>query len=211
MKNNGAEPNSARVLNENEFPANPIQQFSAWFREALAGDIIEPTAMTLATATRNGYPSARMVLLKHFDEAGFVFFTNYESRKGRDLAENPRAALLFYWAEPGRQVRIEGPVERISATESDAYFRTRPRGGQIAACISHQSRVVESREELLKRYQQFASENRQSEIPRPGFWGGYRMQPEMIEFWQHGPNRLHDRLRYRKDENGHWILERLAP
>ena len=167
-----------------------------------------PEAMAVATATSDGRPSVRMVLLKGFDEQGFVFFTGYESRKGGELATNPRAALLFYWDPLGRQVRIEGPVERVAEAESDAYFRSRPRGAQISASVSPQSRVVESRAGLEALAAEL--EVRGDEIPRPPAWGGFRLAPQTYEFWQHRANRLHDRLRYRR-EDGDWVLERLAP
>jgi len=167
-----------------------------------------PEAMALASATADGRPSVRMVLLKGFDERGFTFFTGYESRQGRELEENPRAALLFYWDPLGRQVRIEGPVERVAESESDAYFTSRPRGAQISASVSPQSRVVESRARLEALAAEL--ETRGDELPRPPSWGGFRVAPETYEFWQHRANRLHDRLRYRR-EGGRWVIERLAP
>ena len=197
-----------RQLDEAGVDRDPLRQFARWFEEAGEAGIRAPEAMAAATATHDGGPSVRMVLLKGFDERGFVFFTGYESRKGQELAENPRAALLFYWDPLGRQVRIEGPVERVSADASDAYFRTRPRGAQISASVSPQSRVVGSRAELEALAGEL--EAREREIPRPSAWGGYRLTPETYEFWQHRSNRLHDRLRYRRDDGG-WILERLAP
>lgn len=197
-----------RPLLESEVDPDPLRQFAAWFEEAEQAGIRAPEAMAAATATRDGRPSVRMVLLKGFDERGFVFFTGYESRKGDELAENPRAALLFYWDPLGRQVRIEGPVERVSETESEAYFRSRPRGAQISASVSLQSRVVESRASLEALATEL--EARGGEVPRPSTWGGFRVSPDVYEFWQHRSNRLHDRLRYRREGSG-WTIERLAP
>jgi pyridoxamine 5'-phosphate oxidase len=185
----------------NEYSSDPLEQFERWFGEA------GTEAVALATATANGAPSARMVLLKGADERGFTFFTNYESRKGRDLAENPRAALLFHW--PGRQVRIEGTVERVSPEESDAYWSTRPRGAQLAAAISRQSEPVESREELERRSADLDAATG-PEVPRPAHWGGYRLVPETYEFWQHRDDRMHDRHRYRREGTG-WRTDRLSP
>jgi pyridoxamine 5'-phosphate oxidase len=197
-----------RPLDESDLDPQPLRQFAAWFEEAGAAGMRAPEAMALATATADGQPSVRMVLLKGFDERGFVFFTGYESRKGGELTANPRAALLFYWDPLGRQVRIEGPVERVAEAESDAYFASRPRGAQISASVSPQSRVVESRASLEALAAEL--EARDGELPRPPAWGGFRLAPETYEFWQHRANRLHDRLRYRR-EGGRWVIERLAP
>jgi pyridoxamine 5'-phosphate oxidase len=197
-----------RPLDAAELDPDPLRQFAAWFEEAGAAGVRAPEAMALATATADGLPSVRMVLLKGFDERGFVFFTGYESRKGAELAANPHAALLFYWDSLGRQVRIEGPVERVVEAESDAYFASRPRGAQISASVSPQSRVVESRALLEAAAAEL--EARGGELARPRAWGGFRVAPESYEFWQHRANRLHDRLRYRGDDNG-WVIERLAP
>jgi len=197
-----------RPLDEAEVDPDPLRQFARWFEEAGEAGIRAPEAMAAATATRDGRPSVRMVLLKGFDERGFVFYTGYESRKGQELAKNPRAALLFYWDPRGRQVRIEGPVERADEAQSEAYFRSRPRGAQISASVSPQSRVVESRAVLEERAAEL--EARGGEVPRPPAWGGLRVEPETYEFWQHRANRLHDRLRYRRVD-GRWIVERLAP
>jgi pyridoxamine 5'-phosphate oxidase len=190
--------------------ADPLEQFRRWFAEAEAADVRAPQAMALATAGPEGVPSVRMVLLKGADVNGFVFFTGYGSRKGRELDANPRAALLFYWDPLGRQVRVEGTVERISADDSDAYFATRPRGAQLAAAASRQGRVLATRAELDAAVVELERAHADGEIPRPEHWGGYRLRPETYEFWQHRENRLHDRLRYRRQPDG-WLLERLAP
>ena len=197
-------------LRESEANPNPMEQFRGWFGEALAADLHEPNAMTLATATPDGRPSARVVLLKGFDERGFVFYTNYEGRKSRELEANPRAALLFYWGELERQVRVEGRVSRVPDRESDAYFAGRPRGSQLGAWASEQSRPVRDRGALERRLRELEGEYEGREVPRPAFWGGYRVVPETMEFWQGRENRLHDRLRYRRAEGG-WKIERLQP
>lgn len=190
---------------------SPFRQFDVWFREALATYPFDATAMTLATVDPDGRPSARVVLLKGFDERGFVFYTCYESRKAEALDKNPWAALVFHWANVVRQVRIEGRVERADADESDAYFATRPRGSQIGAIASPQSQVLRDRDELLTRVAAVTARYDGQEIPRPPTWGGYRVAPTSIEFWQGRPDRLHDRLRYRPAEGGAWEIERLAP
>ena len=191
---------------------SPIQQFEKWSQEARANGMAEQDviSMTLATATRYGQPSARIVLLKAFDDEGFVFYTNYDSRKGNELEENARACLLFYWSAVWRQVRIEGAVERVSAAESDQYFQSRPVGSRIGAWASNQSSSIESREMLEKRFAEFGARFGEN-IPRPPHWGGYRVKPTMIEFWQGQENRLHDRLRYSLQDDGTWMIERLAP
>jgi pyridoxamine 5'-phosphate oxidase len=189
---------------------DPLLLFREWFDEAARAGVSVPEAMTLATATTAGAPSARMVLLKGADENGFVFYTGYDSRKGGELAENPRAALVFYWQPAGKQVRVEGPVERVSEAESAAYFETRPRGSQLAAWASQQSRPLASREELERRYAELEREYEGRDVPLPPHWGGYRLRPEAIEFWEHHENRLHDRLRYTRAREG-WQTERLAP
>ena len=188
---------SLHSLNETDVAANPIEQFTKWWNDAMASEIIEVNAMTLATSSKEGKPSARIVLLKGFDERGFVFFTNYESNKGKALAENPNAALIFFWKEIERQIRIEGVAEKISSAESDAYFFSRPEGSRIGAWASPQSRVIENRNILEENVKRFTTEFKNS-IPRPPQWGGYRVMPELIEFWQGRSNRLHDRLQYTK-------------
>ena len=189
----------------------PFAQFAVWFAEAAETDLLEPNAMTLATADENGRPSARLVLLKDFDEQGFVFYTNYESRKGRELAVNPWAALTFWWGNLQRQVRIEGRVERVSAEESDVYYNSRPLGSQIGAWASQQSRMIEDRAELEERLAALEARFAVEEIVRPPFWGGYRVVPTAVEFWQGGVNRLHDRFLYCRQADGSWLIERLSP
>jgi pyridoxamine 5'-phosphate oxidase len=198
-------------LSETEVDADPLRQFQVWFEQALAANLLEPNAMTLATATPDGQPAARIVLLKAFDESGFTFYTNYEGRKGRELAANPRAALLFFWAELQRQVRIEGTVERVSEAESDAYFRGRPLGSRLGAWASHQSEVISGRDVLEDRARELARRFLEGEVPRPPFWGGFRVRPLSIEFWQGRPDRLHDRLRYQRMQPDGWRIERLSP
>jgi pyridoxamine 5'-phosphate oxidase len=194
-----------RPLEQRDLDAEPVAQLRAWLEEARAEGIELPEAMTLATATSDGAPSARTVLLKDAGERGLSFFTNYESRKGAELAENPRAALVLYWHALGRQVRVEGDVERLAAAESDSYFESRPPGSRRSAAVSPQSRVIGSREEL-----ELAAATLGDDVPRPESWGGYLLVPSLWEFWQHRLDRLHDRFRYRPGGRG-WIVERLAP
>jgi pyridoxamine 5'-phosphate oxidase len=205
------EDRANRSLLEKDVHADPCTQFRLWLDEALAANLPQPLGMTLATATSKGEPSARMVLLRGFDDRGFVFFTNYTSRKATELETNPRAALVFYWAELDRQIRIEGRVERITEQESNEYFRTRPHGSQLGALASPQSQVIPDREFLDRRLAEWTKRYPSDNVPRPDFWGGYRVTPSSIEFWQGRANRLHDRLRYRRLENGRWLIERLAP
>ncbi len=197
-------------LLETAVDPDPIRQFQIWFDQAIAADILEPNAMTIASATKDGIPSARIVLLKGVDERGFVFFTNYESRKGQELIENPHASLVFWWGVLERQVRIEGRVEKIADVETETYFHSRPVGSQLGAWASPQSQVVANREALEERLEEFTQRYVDQEVPRPPHWGGFRVIPRAIEFWQGRPNRLHDRLLYRL-QNDTWTIERLAP
>jgi pyridoxamine 5'-phosphate oxidase len=198
-------------LSERDLDPNPFTQFERWLSEALAAGVAAPDAMVLATATPDGVPSARVVLLRGHDERGFTFFTNYESHKGRELVANPRASLVFHWPEIHRQVRAIGAVGRVSGEESDAYFHSRPPGSRLGAWVSHQSDVIAGRDELDRRLAELAAEYEGKDIPRPPFWGGLRLAPDSIEFWQSRPNRLHDRLRYTRSADGGWRIERLAP
>jgi len=199
-------------LSKDNVALNPFRQFEAWFAELSEHSVSEQdaTSMTLATTDKSGHPSARIVLLKSFDDQGFVFFTNYNSRKGQELAGNPRACLLFYWSPLWRQVRIEGTVEKVSAEESDQYFHSRPFGSKIGAWASDQSEPVENRAQLEQRFEECELKFGDS-VPRPAHWGGYRLKPDTIEFWQGRENRLHDRLRYSLQPDGSWVIDRLAP
>ena len=201
-------------LNKSALAPNPFEQFAVWFEAALAlrERLVEPTAMTLATASADGAPSARMVLLKGFDERGFVFYTNYDSAKARDLAENPRAALVFYWAPLERQVRLAGTVVPVMPAESQAYFDSRLRAARLGAWASRQSSVIPDRAALEAEFAETSARFADDEaIPLPPHWGGFRLAPESFEFWQGRPGRLHDRLRYTRQPDGAWLIERLAP
>jgi pyridoxamine 5'-phosphate oxidase len=204
-------PDFAQPLREADADPDPLRQFDVWFEQAASAGIRAPEAAALATASREGTPSVRIVLVKRHDERGFVFYTNYESRKAQELLDNPRAALLFHWDAVGRQVRIEGRVERTTAEESAAYVRTRPRGSQISALASPQSRPVESREALERLVAELTARFEHGELPLPTAWGGFRVLPDGFEFWQHREDRLHDRLRYTPERSGRWRVERLAP
>jgi len=199
------------VLDADAADPDPIRQFESWYREAHATPMREPTAMTLATASPDGRPSARIVLLKAADERGFAFFTNYQSRKGGELEHNPWAALVFHWPDLVRQVRVEGRVAKVSDEESDAYFKTRPRGSQLGAWASEQSRAIKSRADLERRVQAVEATYEDREIPRPPHWGGLRLVPVGIEFWQGRLDRLHDRVLYSRADDGGWTRERLSP
>jgi pyridoxamine 5'-phosphate oxidase len=200
-----------RPLRELDVKADPLSQFAVWYRDAGAAEVRLPEAAALATASADGAPSLRMVLIKDFDERGFVFFSNYASLKGRELTHNPRAALLFYWDSLGRQVRITGQVGRTSSAESDTYVRSRPRESQLSALASPQSETIESRLALERRVTELEQRFGDGELPLPTNWGGFRLAIETVEFWQQRDDRLHDRLRYRRGDNHEWVLERLAP
>jgi pyridoxamine 5'-phosphate oxidase len=199
-------------LSETHCRTNPIEQFQAWFQEAQAADLKEPNAMALATATPAGKPSGRIVLLKEAGEFGFVFYTNYHSRKGRELEAIPQCALTFYWAELERQVRVEGQVERVPQEKSEAYFRGRPKGSRLGALASEQSTILPSREPLESRLAELEAIYRDTDdVPLPEHWGGYCVRPDTIEFWQGRTNRLHDRIRYQRKGENEWVIERLSP
>jgi len=201
----------SQPLREEDIDPDPVRQFTAWFEEAASAGVSQPEAAALATSSSDGAPSVRMVLVKQAGADGFVFFTNYDSRKGGELTANPRAALLFHWEPFGRQVRIEGPVARTTREESEKYAHSRPRGSQLSALASPQSRPVETRELLERRVAELDERHAGAEVPLPDHWGGFRVTPETFEFWQHRDNRLHDRLRYTRGTAGGWRIERLAP
>jgi pyridoxamine 5'-phosphate oxidase len=201
----------AHPLREEDADPDPLSQFADWFAQAAAAGVRAPEAAALATATPDGAPSVRIVLVKETGAAGFVFYSSYASRKGGELAANPRAALLFHWDPLGRQVRVEGPVERIGAEESAAYVRSRPRASQISALVSPQSAVIKSRQALEGWTEELAAHYEGAPLPLPDSWGGFRLLPVSVEFWQHREDRLHDRLRYTREGDGRWRLQRLAP
>lgn len=198
-------------IDVDELQSDPVKQFEIWFAQAREAGIEDANALSLATATADGFPSVRTVLLKLFDADGFVFYTNYNSRKATEIKSNPKAAMLFPWLPLNRQVRIEGRIEKISNVESFKYFTSRPRGSQIGAWCSDQSEVIESRSFLEQKYREAAEKFKQGSIPLPSFWGGYRIVPNCFEFWQGRENRLHDRLSYRRTSGGEWEISRLAP
>jgi pyridoxamine 5'-phosphate oxidase len=200
-----------QTLDEAGVAADPIQQFGIWWQEALQSEIVEVNAMTLATANEQGVPSARIVLLKGYDERGFVFFSNYESKKAGDLQVNPMASLVFFWKELERQVRISGRVEKVTELESDQYFQSRPEGSRIGAWASPQSTVISSRQVIEEKVEALQASFEGKEIPRPLHWGGYRVVPSSIEFWQGRSSRLHDRIQYTLQSDDNWVIERLAP
>jgi pyridoxamine 5'-phosphate oxidase len=204
------EPPFAQPLRRGDLDADPMRQFNVWFEAAREADVARPETVALATATPDGRPSVRFVLLKSADDDGFVFFSGYESRKGQELAANPRGALCFYWHELGRQVRVDGPVAHVELSASDAYFASRPYGAQLSATASRQSRVVGSRRELEEEVERLRARYGEGLVRRPGIWGGFALTPVEYEFWQHREDRLHDRFRYRPEDDG-WAIERLSP
>lgn len=200
---------SKSTLSVSSVSKDPFKQFEKWFRDVLNSGFLEPNAMTLATASRTGKPSARVVLLKGIHDSGFVFYTNYKSKKGKDIEENPYGCLLFYWDKLERQIRIEGKIEKVSQKESEEYFNTRPYKSRVGAWASKQSSVIESRSVIIKEFLKYMMKFK-THVPLPDVWGGYRLLPDTFEFWQGRPNRLHDRVRYLKSKTG-WKIERLAP
>lgn len=199
------------TLTEQDVNTDPVAQFDKWFNEAMAAGVIEPNAMTLATATTDGRPSARIVLLKGYSREGFSFYTNYLSRKGKELAKNPNGALVFFWGDVERQVRIEGVIEKLDKRQSEKYFLSRPKGSQVGAVVSPQSQEIESREILETKWAALEEEYADKEVPKPSHWGGYILKPRLIEFWQGRSSRLHDRILFKKTDNKNWKIVRLAP
>jgi pyridoxamine 5'-phosphate oxidase len=202
---------SSASLSETTISSNPVKQFESWFNEAVAANALEPNAMTLATATTDGRPSARIVLLKGFDDNGFAFYTNYLSRKGKEITKNPLGAITFFWGELERQVRIEGNIEKLSKEQSERYFHSRPKLSQIGAVASPQSQEIADRGALEQKMAQLEAEYADKDIPKPSFWGGYILKPRLIEFWQGRQSRLHDRIVFKKIDNKNWKKARLAP
>ena len=202
---------SQHSLLESQVAPDPIEQFKAWFQDAMNEEIQEPNIMTLATASPDGKPSARIVLLKGVSDKGFTFFTNYNGRKGKELTANPHCALVFFWQALQRQVRVEGRAHKITGPESDGYFQSRPRGSQLGAWASPQSERIPDRDSLERMLESIEAKWESGPIPRPEFWGGFRLVPTLLEFWQGRPSRLHDRIQYVRDEQGEWQMDRLAP
>ena len=198
-------------LSEKDVAADPISQFAKWFAEALDGGLYEPNAMTLATATHDGKPSARILLLKGFDKTGFTFYTNYLSRKGKEISRNPAASMVFFWAELERQVRIEGTIEKVSKEESEKYFHSRPKESQVGAIASQQSQELKGKEPLENSWNELLEKFADKEVPKPAYWGGYVLKPQVVEFWQGRPGRLHDRIVYKRSDKNSWKIVRLAP
>lgn len=199
------------TLNEKDVATDPISQFANWFAQALDAGLYEPNAMTLATSTHDGKPSARILLMKGFNQDGFTFYTNYLSRKGKEIAKNPVVAMVFYWGELERQVRIEGTIEKVSKEESERYFRSRPKGSQVGSMASPQSQQIANRNIIEDSLQQLEAKYQDSDVPKPAYWGGYIVKPQTVEFWQGRTNRLHDRIEYRKVDKKKWKIVRLAP